>query len=507
MERPYDATGKEIELIKLVARFVASEGKKFESDLIHRESSNPEFGFMYNNSHPHYGFYAEMLRCYKKILDSQELKQQLEELKNNEFVLLERAVHRLEHRKQEAMKHMETEEQRALERAAFLEVDWHDFVVVETIRFDEEEVKDPEQSHLMMSGGVDALVSETAEALKQAAVAIEEEEQEIVAGQGKRVEPVRAKLSVPMVTLPDGTRVPANEVNQYMKVELQDPRWRKDQEKFEKRQQDTNLAESSNVFKHLATMAGARPDVFGGKAEEAEKRLEEQKRREADRVIWDGNAMTAGTAKAQAFAQAAAASNMYAVPQQMLNMPPPPSFAPPPPSHLPPPSFVPPPPPRLPAQSAFPPPLLPAQSAFPLPHFPAQSSIPPPRLPAQSSVPPPPLPSGPKRPLPVSNVPQTMVETSEVKKPKLVVAGPNQTVFNVSIPGGGPPGVNAGEMQLEADLSETVDAFKSRLATTLGGIAVGKFQIKVNGKFLKNTDSLLVSTAGARELEIKWKSR
>ena len=294
LEIPLDATKSEIELIKLTAQFAATDGKKFEMDLHHKEKQNTlEFGFLFPY-HPHHSYYTELVRSYKKIIDG-AISSWVSELAKNESILLDRAVHRFDFRREEAIKRIESDEKKALERAAFLEIDWHDFVVVETISFNEnDELNDSLKEERTE---MDRLVLEAANATRRA---IEEGSDEVGIEVRKdyHFEPLRPTLSVPMVTLADGRRIPASEMNQAMKTELLDPRWRELQEKFEKRQRDSNLVEPSSVSKNLAKLAGARPDVFGGEIEDAERRLEDQRKREAERIVWDGNAMTADSVKA-----------------------------------------------------------------------------------------------------------------------------------------------------------------------------------------------------------------
>lgn len=458
LEPPPGVSSVELQLIQLTAQFAATDGKKFESDLHHNikkgeQVDAEEFYFVFPQSGAAYKYYADLVRCYKIIIQQGEnpesntaLKWCLE-LANDPQVLLNRAVLSFEQRRQaeQAKRDAETDETRALDRQQFLEIDWHDFVIVETISFDNDQ---------QQQNSVARFVSMAADAARKAAMEEEEEDDEgMVIRQDYQVEPVRMTKSTPMVTLPDGKRVPVDQMNAHIRTELLDPKWRENQDKFDKRQRDTNLVEASSMFTNLAKMAEARPDVFGGEAEEAGAREEEKRRREAGRIVWDGNMLTADSVKAAV----AAAKTTPA--QQFI--------------------------PQAPAGSLPPPPLPPAMPSF-------------------SSPPPPPA-------VTVEDAPP------EEKRMRMTTTTERGDLYRITIPSGaGAPASSQPfpdvlefpvPTNAEYKSTTTVQQFKDQLSKLLFNIPVGKFQLKsvADGKFLKNTD--LLSNVDGQELEIKWKSR
>lgn len=296
LDKPHGLSPRQAKLIQLTARFAATDGKKFESDLQFNIKRNAavdanEFQFVFPSS-PLHKYYTDLVRCYRAIgtVPNPSLAW-VSELANDSQVILNRAVHRYEHRRQLELQKQEseTEEFKAMHRQQFLEIDWHDFVVVETIWFNDHEDRG--------GGELDQLVSMAADSARRAAL----EEQDVdgmVVRTDFQVEPVRMTRSAPMVSLADGKRVAVSQMNEHMHAQLLDPKWRENQDRFEKRQRETNFVEPSSVFTHLARMAEARPDMFGGEAEEAAAREEDKRRREAERIVWDGNMLTADSVKA-----------------------------------------------------------------------------------------------------------------------------------------------------------------------------------------------------------------
>ncbi|KAK3337508.1 Pre-mRNA splicing factor PRP21 like protein-domain-containing protein [Cercophora scortea] len=138
---------KDLEIVRLTALFVAKNGRQFMTSLAQRETSNPQFQFLIPN-HTYHNFFQSMVDQYSILLresgvggDGTQVQQErIAELKRNltdKFHLLARAKQRAEYaRWQEAEKaKLEAEEEK--KKIEFARIDWNDFVVVETITFQE----------------------------------------------------------------------------------------------------------------------------------------------------------------------------------------------------------------------------------------------------------------------------------------------------------------------------------------------------------------------------------
>ena len=118
--------------------------------LSQRESGNYQFDFL-RPQHSLYQFFSRLVDQYTEILnaprgnpeDSEDRKkeeQRTVELNKNikdKYHILERSKRRAEYVKFQETQKVRKEEEAEQEKIAYAQVDWHDFVVVETVLFDE----------------------------------------------------------------------------------------------------------------------------------------------------------------------------------------------------------------------------------------------------------------------------------------------------------------------------------------------------------------------------------
>ncbi|TKA25985.1 hypothetical protein B0A50_05497 [Salinomyces thailandicus] len=138
-------SAQDLDIVRLTALFVAKNGRAWMTGLSQREAGNFQFDFL-RPQHSLYQFFSRLVDQYTELLtgdtvdEGRPQKKRLTELHanvSNRFRVLERAKKRAEYvRWQEAQK-VAKEEQEEKEKIAYAQVDWHDFVVVETIVFDE----------------------------------------------------------------------------------------------------------------------------------------------------------------------------------------------------------------------------------------------------------------------------------------------------------------------------------------------------------------------------------
>ena len=94
-----------------------------------------------------------------------------------------------------------------------------------------------------------------------------------------------------------GQQVPVNELQEHMRIELLDPRWKSQRDALEARKaQASELQRGANVVSSLRNLARTRTDIFGAEADEERRKVEEEeerlKRREREKVVWDGHTAT-----------------------------------------------------------------------------------------------------------------------------------------------------------------------------------------------------------------------
>jgi splicing factor 3A subunit 1 len=91
-----------------------------------------------------------------------------------------------------------------------------------------------------------------------------------------------------------GQQIPVDELQEHMRIELLDPRWKSQRDALEARKaQASELQRGANVVASLKSLARARVDMFGGEADEERRKKEEEeereRRKEREKVVWDGH--------------------------------------------------------------------------------------------------------------------------------------------------------------------------------------------------------------------------
>ncbi|KAI0747909.1 Pre-mRNA splicing factor PRP21 like protein-domain-containing protein [Daedaleopsis nitida] len=91
-----------------------------------------------------------------------------------------------------------------------------------------------------------------------------------------------------------GQQIPVDELQEHMRIELLDPKWKSQRDALEARKaQASELQRGANVVSSLKNLARTRVDIFGAEAEEEKRKKEEEeerlRRREREKVVWDGH--------------------------------------------------------------------------------------------------------------------------------------------------------------------------------------------------------------------------
>ncbi|KAG6891033.1 hypothetical protein C0992_010695 [Termitomyces sp. T32_za158] len=91
-----------------------------------------------------------------------------------------------------------------------------------------------------------------------------------------------------------GQSIAVDELDEHMRIELLDPRWKEQRDALELRKsQASELQRGANVVSSLKNLARTRVDIFGAEADEERRKKEEEeereKRKEREKVVWDGH--------------------------------------------------------------------------------------------------------------------------------------------------------------------------------------------------------------------------
>ncbi|CAH8868749.1 unnamed protein product [Trichobilharzia szidati] len=125
----------DIDIIKLTSQFVARNGRQFLTQLMNREQRNYQFDFL-RAQHSMFGYFTKLVEQYTKILiPPKDIVTKLEEELEKPRQLLDDVKYRVEWHKYQERQRKREEEAAERERVAYALIDWHDFVVVETVDF------------------------------------------------------------------------------------------------------------------------------------------------------------------------------------------------------------------------------------------------------------------------------------------------------------------------------------------------------------------------------------
>ena len=138
-------SAQDLDVVRLTALFVAKNGRSFMTALSQRETRNFQFDFL-RPQHSLYQFFSRLVDQYTILLQSassegEKAKRarmfELEQYANDKFHILGRAKQRAGWVKFQEEQKQKKEEAVEKEQLEYAQIDWHDFVVVETVLFED----------------------------------------------------------------------------------------------------------------------------------------------------------------------------------------------------------------------------------------------------------------------------------------------------------------------------------------------------------------------------------
>ncbi|KAF3432478.1 hypothetical protein FNV43_RR27218 [Rhamnella rubrinervis] len=343
---PEGITGEELDIIKLTAQFVARNGKSFLTGLTSREINNPQFHFL-KPTHSMFMFFTSLADAYSKVLmPPKGLTEKLKKSVADMTTVLERCVHRLEWERSQEQARQKAEDEIEQERIQMAMIDWHDFVVVETIDFvdDEDEELPPPMTHeeVIKRSKISAAEEEVVEPGKEMEMEMDEEEMQLVEegmraakiaenDDDKKIDKVvteepeppmrivknwkRPEDRIPaerdptkyVVSPITGELIPISEMSEHMRISLIDPKYKEQKERMFAKIRETTLAQDDEISRNIVGLARTRPDIFGTTEEEVSNavkaEIEKKKDEQPKQVIWDGHTGSIGRTANQAMSQ------------------------------------------------------------------------------------------------------------------------------------------------------------------------------------------------------------
>ncbi|XP_041988896.1 splicing factor 3A subunit 1 isoform X2 [Aricia agestis] len=162
---PPSISALELDIVKLTAQFVARNGRQFLTDLMKKEERNHQFDFL-RPQHSLFQYFTRLLEQYTKVLlPPKELVTKLSsEIRSG---VLEQARSRAAWHSHQAKRKAADEARIEKERLAYASIDWHDFVVVETVDYPQGEMGDFPPPTTPLEVGARVLAQERGEDITQ----------------------------------------------------------------------------------------------------------------------------------------------------------------------------------------------------------------------------------------------------------------------------------------------------------------------------------------------------
>uniref|UniRef100_A0A0V0G5J9 Splicing factor 3A subunit 1 n=1 Tax=Triatoma dimidiata TaxID=72491 RepID=A0A0V0G5J9_TRIDM len=385
---PPSISALDLDIVKLTAQFVARNGRQFLTNLMNREQRNYQFDFL-RPQHSLFQYFTKLLEQYTKVLiPPKDMMSRLKDECHSVAGVLEQVRYRADWLRYQEMQKRKEEQALEKERVAYAQIDWHDFVVVETVDYMPGEIgnfpppttPDEVGARVLMQERIldsneengqmqvvsdneaekeDSDVEEPPPVVEKGGASdniqvqdMEEEsssESESEDGEksthppGTQIippgtsAPVSKTADTPPVTsaatanksmqpplppVPDkvivkkgynpkqaaknlksgdnylispltSEKIPANKVQEHMRIGLLDPRWVEQRDKHiqDRINQETVYAGGSAIEASLKQLAERRTDIFGVGDEETAigKKIGEEDKKKDDKVTWDGH--------------------------------------------------------------------------------------------------------------------------------------------------------------------------------------------------------------------------
>ncbi|KOO53240.1 putative splicing factor 3a subunit 1-like protein [Chrysochromulina tobinii] len=270
--RPPGAYPLDLDVIQLTAQFVATNGKPFLTGILDREAKNPQFDFL-KPGHHLFQHFTNLVDAYAKCLNpkpevTSHLKQDAADPLRTLTRMQQFAAFVCEREREKLTK----EEAAAEERRSQLLVDWHDFIVVETIG--PEPPSQPPSEQL-------------------AASRLQAVPEHLIRRDYKPQLGAKAPTLQYAVDPLTGQQVRLEELEEHMRISLLDPKWKEQKAVEDERSRGSNIAGGDDIGRNLKNFANRRTDIFGDKevaiGETVSKSAEEEVKEQRARVIWDGH--------------------------------------------------------------------------------------------------------------------------------------------------------------------------------------------------------------------------
>ena len=327
---PAGISALDLDVIKVTAQFAARNGKKFVTALASKEHANPQFNFL-RPQHSMFTFFTALADAYEKILspDDSTLASLVEGCVKS--VALQRILKRLEWESAQDKAKKDKEDAEEEERIQMALIDWHSFVVVETLDFNEAEdfdlpppmklnevieaMRKSELAAPVVPGGeagpsddithpvTATLDDEAKQSMNQIQQQMHSNPEPPVVEQVGSMKIVRnykkpEERKVPtmdstkfVVSPITGEMIPLDQMAEHMRISLIDPKWKVQKEAMMAKLRGSTQASHEDVAANVLNLARNRPDIFGSSDDEMSKAINAELRKSRQMSIQGGGSM------------------------------------------------------------------------------------------------------------------------------------------------------------------------------------------------------------------------
>lgn len=242
-------SAQDLSIVRLVAQYVARNGRSFITTMLQRESRDPQFDFLRAN-HALFPYFNVLVQQYTLAIDPPPVLRDTLRASSREQIMTRCKARARQIRRERHAKSREVQDREA-DRSSFLAIDWTSFVVVDVIE------TGPEDDLVDLPPPIDL------DALRRASLHTKRLMQQ--AAEPSRVfqtstaSPVRPPTSTTMARCPRCEQLfPTSELEEHMRIELLDPQWQRQRERVQQKQHayPSNLA-TDTAFDNLRSFTGA----------------------------------------------------------------------------------------------------------------------------------------------------------------------------------------------------------------------------------------------------------
>ena len=266
------------DIIKLTAQFIAKNGEKFLVGLSDREARNPQYDFL-KPTHVLFPYFTALVDAYSLCLLPRvdHLKILQTNLKSRESIL-QRCLEKYKYEAGQLKGNKTKEELEAEERQQLAMIDWHDFVIVETVELDEGEdlpapvgpvavhTLDYTPLDVRTGKGQSREIGNLEEETKKAKEAIAQYQLQEAMKSSAASTPTDIKTRTQKCPV-CGDMITAQEFPEHIRLELLDPKFKREKAAARFSDKETVFATGEETTRSLRSMAAHRPDIFDATGE------------------------------------------------------------------------------------------------------------------------------------------------------------------------------------------------------------------------------------------------